>query len=700
MELENLFTKLKSQEETKEHFLALEITSSFVWAAVWQAAEEKPKIKAFGRREKWDGQKLESLTAASDASLASALEDLPEEPNKVIFGLPEIWVSEDKIVKPRQVDLKALCQKLDLQPLGFVVTTEAIIQYLKKTEGTPLSGILINPGKEEVSLTLVQAGKNLGTQAIGRSENLTEDINEGLARFSQEESFPSRILLYDGQELEAAQQSLLEFEWPAQTFLHFPKVEVLEDGLSLKAVTIAGGEEVAESLGLKKEAVAEEFGFVQGEDVLAKTEAQPSAEKMPEAPRKMVLPKIKLPRLPLSGWKFKLPGLRLGRNKRLALIISVALFFILGLGAAATALYWSYPKALVVIFVEAKTLEKELVIGIDPDLSAVDSQEQQIPGESVEAETTVNQQREASGEKLIGEKAKGEITIHNFTASGRTFTKGTTVVGPGNLEFALDVDVTVASASSSFNEGWQEVITPGKTQVVITAEQVGPEYNLAGDSEFEIKGLATASYRAKNSKALSGGASRQVKVVSGADQAALLESLTTEAEAKIIEALKSQAPAAKKILDQGILTTVVNQEFSQAVGSEAETVSLAMTMKAKTLAYSTDDLETLLAEMITDSVPEGFVIKELTTSIEESKITKEGEAVINLNLKADLGPDFDLEEIKRNLSGKYPQVGEEYLESLSSFIRADISIQPKLPARLQTFPRLVKNIKVEIKVKD
>ncbi len=700
MELENLFTKLKSQEEEKEHFLALEITPYSVWAAVWQAAEEKPKIKACGRREKWDGQRLESLTAASDASLASALEDLPEEPNKIIFGLPETWVSEDKIVKPRQADLKALCQKLDLQPLGFVITTEAIIQYLKKTEGTPLSGILVNLGKDEVALTLVQAGKNLGTQAIGRSENLAEDINEGLARFSQEESFPSRILLYDGNDLEAAQQSLLDFEWPAATFLHFPKVEILEDGLSLKAVTIAGGEEVAESLGLKKEAVAEEFGFIQGEDVLAREGAKPSAEKIPEAPKKIVLPKIKLPRWPLPGWKLKLPRLRLGRNRRLALIISVVLFFILGLGAAAAALYWSYPKALVVIFVEAKILEKELVIGIDPDLSAVDSQEQQIPGESIEAETTVNQQREASGEKLIGEKAKGEITIHNFTTSGRTFTKETTVVGPGNLEFTLDADVTVASASSSFNEGWQEVITPGKTQVAMTAEQVGPEYNLASDSEFEIKGLATASYRAKNSKAFSGGASRQVKVVSAVDREALLESLTAEAEAKVIEELKSQAPAAKKILDQGILTAVISQEFSQAVGSEAETVGLAMTMKAKTLAYSADDLETLLAEMIADSVPEGFIVKELTTGIEESKITKEGKAVIKLNLKADLGPDLDLEEIKKNLSGKYPQVGQEYLESLPSFVKADVSIHPGLPARLQTFPRLVKNIKVEIKVKD
>lgn len=703
MELENLFTKLKPQEEAKDYFLALEITPHFVWAAVWQTTEEKPEVIAFGKKENWDCESLASLTSASDASLASALENLPEEPNKVIFGLPETWVSQDKIVAPRLADLKVLCQKLDLQPLGFVATTEAVIQYLKVQEGTPLSAVLAKLDPGEILLTLVQAGKNLGTQAVGRSQNLAEDINEGLARFGQKESFPSRILLYDTGEvdLEEARQNLLDFEWPASIFLHFPKVEVLAAKISITAITVAGGEEIAASLGLKKEMAAQEFGFVQGEDVM-EMKKEP-VKKTEQVRSKLVLPRLKLPHFKLPRWQLKLPRLKLklGGKKRLLLLIGGALVFLLLAGGTAAALYWSVPKAEVTIFVEAKNLEKEFSAGLDPDLTSVDIEKQQIPAEVVEAEVSARESKETTGEKLIGEKAKGEITIHNFTTASKNFRAGTVVVGPDSFEFGLDADVAVASASASLDpDSWQEVITPGKTTVAISALQVGPEYNLASDSEFEIKGFSPVSYRAKNSKALSGGASRQVRVVSNQDREGLLESLTASLEEKMKEELAQKAPAGKVVLQEGILTTIADREFSQAVGAETDQLSLTMTMKAKTLAYASNDLEELLSQLIAGSIPEGFVLRELKTEIKKAEIAKEGKAVMEISLKAGLAPDLDLEQIKNNLVGKYPQVGREYLYSLPSLIKAEVLITPPLPVSLQTFPRRASNINIEIKVKE
>jgi len=710
MELENLFSKLASHEEKKESFLALEISPGYVCAAIWQPETKGTKITALGSREKWDGQTIESLTTASDASLAAALENLPEEPNKIIFGLPETWVSQNKIAAPRLNDLKLLCQKLDLKPLGFVVTTEAIIQYLKTTEGTPLSGILVHLKKDEVLLTLVKVGKNLGMQVISRSENLGDDLYEGIARFGKEETFPARILLYDGKgvDLETANQSLLDFEWPSSLFLHFPKTEILEEKTTIKAITVAGGEEIAASLGLKKETAAKDVGFLQGKDVMEEISKereqkdQPLAEKKKTAKpvrKKLNLPKIKLPKLKLPQLKIKLPRWQFKRSGKPLIIIIVFIFFLL-ISGGAMAFYWLAPRAEIVLFVKSKNLEQEYKIGIDPDLSTTDLEKAQIPGEVIEVEVTASQEKETSGEKMIGEKAKGEVTIYNFTSETKSFPQGTIVIGPDDLSFSLDVDIVVDSASSSFDEEWRKVDTPGKIKAAITALEVGPEHNLASETEFDIKGQPITSFRGKNSKALSGGTSRQVKVVSTQDRETLLEELSILLEQKVKEELISKAPEKKTILEQGILTSVVSSEFDNAVGAEAEKLKLELTTKAKTLTYFPDDLEALLLKMIVGSIPKGFVSKEMSTEIKEGKIDKEGKASLEVALKAGLLPDLDLEEVKTNLVGKDPQVGKDYLHGLPNFVKAEVMILPKMPSKLQTFPRLAKNIQIQLKIEE
>lgn len=712
MELKNLFSKFTPGEEKKEHFLALEIDQRYVWVAVWQA-QEGVKIVSLGSKKKWDGKTLESLTAASDASIASALEKLPEEPNKVVFGLPETWVSGKRIVSPRLADLKSLCQKLDLKPLGFVVTTEAIIQYLKILEGMLPSAILIHVGKEEILLTLVKMGKNLGTQVIGRSDNFADDVYEGIARFGKEEPFPSRILLYDT-DLENERQTLLSCEWEKSLFLHFPKVEILEEEISIKAVAIGGGGEIAESLGLKKEISAKDFGFVQEKDVMeeitgeeikseeAKEDIKEFIGEKPEKLKKKIvlpkLPRFRLPKIKIKIPHFQLPKLSL--KKRFPLVIGVVGLFLFVLGGLATAFWWYYPKAQVTVFVEAKSLEKEVEVGIDPSLTLVDFDNKKIPGEIVEAKVKESKEGNATGEKLVGDKARGEVDIYNFTTSTKSFERGGVIVGPDNLEFSLDVDITVASASSTWSEDWEKVITPGKTKVAVTSSKIGPEYNLASGSEFDVKGFSSSSYRARNEKAFSGGTSRKVKVVSAKDQEELLAGLTAELETKIKEELEKIAPQEKKILEEGILTSITSREFDKAVGAETETLRLDLEMKAKTLSYSESDLESLLGNVILDSIPSDFILKKMETETEGGEIKEEGNAVFKAHLNARLVPDLDLEEIKKNLTGKYPAVGEEYLRSLPSFVRAKITINPNLPPRLRVFPRFAKNIDIKIEIKE
>ena len=312
-----------------------------------------------------------------------------------------------------------------------------------------------------------------------------------------------------------------------------------------------------------------------------------------------------------------------------------------------------------------------------------------------------SREKETTGEKLIGDEAKGEITIYNYTSSSKNFKEGTIIIGPGDLEFSLDVDVVATAASTPYiNEKGEQVIPPGKEKVAVTALNVGPECNLASGTEFDIKGFPSSSYRAKNEKAFSGGTSRKIRVVSAEDREELLADLTAELEEKVKDELEKIAPEGKTILREGVLTSLVSRDFDKAVGAEVDQLKLELEMKAKTLAYSPLDLEYLLEGIISKIIPDGFVEKEKEIEQKEAEIDPEGMAVFKAYLKANLVPDLDIEEIKKNLSGKYQKVAEEYLENLPNFVRAEIIFNPRLPVRLMTFPRLAKNINIKIEIKE
>ena len=139
------------------------------------------------------------------------------------------------------------------KPLGFVITTEAIAQYLKAKEGTPASAILIRVSMSEVAVSIIRLGVIEATHIAGRSGDIASDVKEGLTRFGDQESLPSRIILYDGtsDRLDELTQQLLVSDWYSTfPFLHIPKIETMDNSFSISAIAISGGGEAAKSLGI------------------------------------------------------------------------------------------------------------------------------------------------------------------------------------------------------------------------------------------------------------------------------------------------------------------------------------------------------------------------------------------------------------------------------------------------------------------
>jgi len=254
--LTNILGKIKtSEKKERKTFFALEIESDTLKSAVWEVVEGKAEVVKIGTVEEWDEKKDGSFLVACDRTISSASAGITPEPDSVIFGLPEDWVVKDQIAKDKKRTLKQVCRNLELKPLGFVATIEALVTFLKKKQGTPPSAILIRMAETEICLSLVVLGKVVGSQTVVRSEDLAADVKEGLARFEKVENLPPRMILFDSlADFEEAKQQLISYEWDKELpFLHFPKVESLAVETSIRAIAVAGGSEVAKSLGFEIE---------------------------------------------------------------------------------------------------------------------------------------------------------------------------------------------------------------------------------------------------------------------------------------------------------------------------------------------------------------------------------------------------------------------------------------------------------------
>lgn len=717
MELPKIIESILPQKKSlDDRILALVITPHYIKCALIQTS----KVEILGQGEEEYQEGWENAIPAADMAIAKATNGIENanQIKKVIFSLPHDWIENDKIKQEHLQNLKKLSQDLDLSPLGFVVSPEAVIHYLQKKEGSPLTAILIFFSLNKIYVTLVHAGKKEEIQEKELSGNIIEDFKSLLAKFPSMEIYPSRILLYNHRtELEKIKEELLAYTWQKfPGFLHFPKVEILEGDIDLKSAVLAGITELGiviepKTPELKPEEKPEEKHeietFVEGKDVLEKQEENNTSPIVEEKKDEIkiyepqnqetnieevkIIPEsektqTKVPKINnfLLNVKPKIKALKI------SLVFLPIILFVLG-GVLIFAYYY-LPRAKVTLVVESRALEKSLDIKIIEGLESVDEQGREIPANTVETESSGQKATTATGKKIIGDKAKGEITIYNKTNNSKSFPKGTEILYSQNLKFTLDEEVAIASASSSI-----EGVSFGKIKAKVTAAQIGTESNLNSGTEFTIKGFAVDSYSARNEQNFSGGTSREITTVTKEDQSRIKDALTKEIEEKAMLTLKEKLAPGEVILDKGTITTIQSAKFDKEIDQEAKDVTLELSLKIKALYYKDSDLKSIARKNLEKDIPDGYDLKLEDINVTVAKVTTvKDESTASLIIKANLLPRLDTNKIKKDIAGKYPEVLGSYFEGIKSLAGYEIKITPSLPKKLSTTPRIPENIEVNV----
>ncbi len=626
---------------------------------------------------------------------------------------------------------------------------------------------------------MVILGKIQGSHHVGRSQDLALDIKEGLARFKGVENFPARIILFDGlSDFEEAKQQIISFDWMANLpFLHFPRVESFERDFVMRAIAIAGGGEVAKSLGFEinhpkilvskknldkttefeketfipdheknieevieneeaeeetpelkgeietekpnfiknrsvfiqepqiqeEELSAKEFGFIEDEDIKEKPpfefKSSSAASVNKDYYKEEFLEKKEKLQENYQSRNFfsflsgstKLLGF-LSKKKILIFLLPIFGFFALAYFA-----YINILKAEIFLYFEPKTLDKEMKILLDTKSSSLNIEKGIIPAEEQVVNIKGQAKIETSGEKLVGEKAKGKVIIYNKTSTETILDKGTVLIGGDNLKFILNDKVKIASSSSQETAEGQEIIW-GKSEAEITAVSIGEESNLKAGSSLSFKDYSTSVLTAKSEEGLKGGTSEKIKIVTSEDRQKLLDKLTEELKEKAKDQLKQQISDNKIILDKIAGSEVIKKEYDKKVDDEADELNLNLELSLLGLSFKKEDLIKLLGEKIKDELTKGFEINlsGFETEVIETKET-DSKLQVDIIVKAKLNPKLLTEDIQRNLAGQNIEKAKEYLFTLPNLKKARIEIYPSFLGSLKTLPQKSQNIKIQIK---
>lgn len=705
MDVKNFVTALlpfRKKVAPLEYYFALNISSNKLQAALWTIEDNGLRLN---NPQSVDYSK-EELISATDKLLDLCLGESFLAPEKILFGVPDSWLLDDDLKEEYLKLLKNMVKELDIKPMAYVSTSHALTHFLENKEGAPTTAILISIDEKDISVIVSRAGRVDGSKVIQRSDNLGEDIEKALLAFTEVEVLPSRMLLFSPQNNDLIKQkaNLLSYPWMDKlSFLHFPKIDLLEKNILIKAVALAGAAELNPNIKLSPDEIEDNldrvpgkiedeeekedkeikemdnFGFVTG-DI---TKMEPIKEK-----KELIKPPLQ-EEIKTEGKKeIILRKLKnFGKYKIFALPVVVLLILIFA--------YLFLARAEVTVFVEPRTLERDSQVTADPKAKVVDEANKIIPGEIVEISVSGSDKTQATGKKQIGDTAKGTATLYNKTYDSKTFSKGAIFVSKSGLRFTLDQTVTVASQSAS-----EDGIAFGKINASLVATEAGADHNIPSGTEFTTVSFPSTQFSAKAEGNFSGGTSKEVTVVSDSDQKKLLAQVASSLRKQAAEKLQGKL-VGQKILEEGLAEEITSKSYSKNINDQAADFSLNLTVKYKGTSYKAEDLKLIVSKLLESSIPADFELNlaQTETLADVSKLEKDGRLIFLARFKAKLMPKLDQEKIKQQIKGQNLQTAADILKTYDNVLGSNINIMPSLPAGLARLPFLTSNIKLEVKLK-
>ncbi len=310
------------------------------------------------------------------------------------------------------------------------------------------------------------------------------------------------------------------------------------------------------------------------------------------------------------------------------------------------------PKANIVITTDSSTVSASVDFTSDSGAQSLDESAKILPATQKTFSKTDSEKVTASGQKDLGTKAKGTVTLKNCAhADGGVTVPAGTSVTTSSLTFITQSDV--ALPASAFSGGGSCI--SGTKDVGVQAQNAGDQYNLSGGRTFTVNGYPNVN--GVDSSAMTGGTTKVVKVVSQAD--------VDGAKQKILDRNSEPAKAElTKQLQAGKLFGITDTfnagsptiTSSPNVGEEASDVTVNAAINYTMLGVKNDDLNKILENEVKKHIDTGKqTILNNGLDKAQSHVTdkkSDTNVKVNLSTNAEAGPQLDSDAIKKAIAGK------------------------------------------------
>ncbi len=384
--------------------------------------------------------------------------------------------------------------------------------------------------------------------------------------------------------------------------------------------------------------------------------------------------------------------------------------FIIGAGLVAfiTFLIWAIwfaPAATVIVTAgtSPEPISLPLVLGGSQPTNIEKGTIQTLSKQTTE---TTSVDFEATGQKDVGQRASGSITVRNCDyAGGFTLQAGTRFTSSSGKVFTSSSAVTVpgyTSPSSSLCTLSSD--SAGTATVQVQAQASGESYNI-GSTSYTISSIPSGSKVDAVGTSMSGGTTQIATIVTAADVQAASEKLVEQSE-------RSNSDIKKELVDQFNNGEIVIEDSftvsrspvvsTPAIGAEVTssakltseaTYSITAIAKSELRAY----LKNALEKQITDEDKQRIYDDGIDTVSVSGYRDNNGQATVNVSATGRIGPNIEEDNIKEQAKGKRYGEIQSSIQRLDGVNDVDIKFSYFW---VRTVPNDVNKIDVEFKLED
>jgi len=334
------------------------------------------------------------------------------------------------------------------------------------------------------------------------------------------------------------------------------------------------------------------------------------------------------------------------------------------------------PKAKIVIKSDNISVNTDVPFTANTAFTSFDAETGKVPATKKDVSKTDSVKVQATGQKNVGEKATGTVTLKNCAKVDGAYTiPAGTIVTSGASSFSINA--TTLLPASSFS-GSDTCITAGKT-VNVTSTAAGDQYNISGGRTFAVAGVP--SITGIDSSAMSGGTNKLVTVVSDQDVESAKQKIADKSKDAATSDLKKQFNDDDLMLiPETITSSISNVTASPKVGDEATEVNVTSTTVYTGLGVKEANLKTLVensAKKQIDTSKQAISNDGLSKAIFKVEDKKSAtDQKIRVQSTVSTGTQIDQDALKKEIAGKKKGDVQDQISKLPGVQDVTVSYSP------------------------